>query len=211
MRFFIFTDIPVWVCPLVWALEARDAEVHVGDQPEAIRPGDAVVNRTSTRVARKEPEQAAAMRTSLQRWEEELRLVINGANCLELGFSKWAQVEVMRQSGVAAPRTELAQAGRRQIPDQAVLLKPPAGGFGRGIRRLEAGEPVPHDIKGSGLDGWVEQVGIVGLGIGEDRIHQGEMKKGGEEDAAAGAVEERGRNHADGEASIQRRSKSSPA
>jgi len=158
VRFFIFTDIPVWVRPLVRALEARGTDVQVSDKPEAIRAGDAVVNRISTRVARKQPEQAAAMRAALERWEAEARLVINGAHCLELGFSKWAQVELIRQCGAATPRTEPAQAGRRRIPDQAILLKPPAGGFGRGIRRLEAGEPVPDDLEGSGEDAWVEQV-----------------------------------------------------
>ena len=32
------------------------------------------------------------MQAALERWEDESRLVINGADCLELGFSKWAQV-----------------------------------------------------------------------------------------------------------------------
>lgn len=158
MRFFILTDIPVWVRPLVRALEAFGADVHVSNRPEAIRADDVVVNRISTRVARKQPEQAAAMRAALKRWENQSRLVINGAHCLELGFSKWAQAELMRQCGVATPRTELAQPGQRQIPDQPVLLKPAAGGFGRGIRCLEAGEPVPDDLEGDALDGWVEQV-----------------------------------------------------
>lgn len=154
MRFFILTDIPVWVRPLVRALEARGADVHVSDRPEAIRAEDVVVNRCSTRVARKQPEHAAAMAQALRCWEKEGRLVVNGADCLGLGFSKWAQAEHLRRCGVATPETKRARPGQRGIPDQPVLLKPPAGGFGRGIRRLEAGEPLPGDL----TDGWVEQV-----------------------------------------------------
>lgn len=158
MRFFIFTDIPVWVRPLVHALEAKGADVRVSDCPEAIRDDDIVVNRTSTRVARKQPEQATAMAAALQRWGSEGRLVINGAACSELGFSKWAQFKLLRQCGAATPLTALARVGERRIPDHAVLLKPAAGGFGRGIRRLEAGEPVPHQIEKDAFGGWVEQV-----------------------------------------------------
>jgi hypothetical protein len=142
VRFFIFTDIPVWVRPLARALEACGADVRVSDCPETIRPQDAVVNRISTRVAR---------------WAKESRRVVNGADCLELGFSKWAQAELMRHCGVRTPRTEIAQAGRRHISDQPILLKPAAGGFGHGIRRLEAGEPVPDDLEGDRPDEWVEQ------------------------------------------------------
>lgn len=158
MRFFIFTDIPVWVRPLARALGARGADVCVSDRPEAIRSGDAVINRISTRVARKKPPQAEAMRRALKHWEDELRLVINGADCLELGFSKLAQAELMRQCSVATPQTEVAKAGHRRIPDRPVLLKPPAGGFGRGIQRLEAGQMVPDDLECGAHDVWVEQV-----------------------------------------------------
>jgi len=161
VNFLIFTDIPVWVRPLVRALEMRGAEVRVSDCPEAIRPDDTVVNRTSTHVARKRPEQAARMRAALERWEQESRPVVNGAHCLELGFSKWAQAELMRQCGVATPETRLVKAGVRQLPDQPVLLKPPAGGFGRGIRRLEAGEAMPVELGGDSTDGWVEQAILV--------------------------------------------------
>jgi hypothetical protein len=157
VRFFIFTDIPVWVRPLAQALEARGAGVHVGDDPEVIHPGDFIVNRISTHVARRHPEKAETMRAALARWEAESRLVINGADCLQLGFSKWLQAQLLERCGVATARTERAQPGARRIPDQPVLLKPPAGGFGRGIRRLEVGEPVPDPLEGAEVDTWIEQ------------------------------------------------------
>ncbi len=157
MRFFIFTDIPVWVRPLARALDARGADVSVSDSPGAIRHGDAVINRISTQVARKEPRQAEAMRAALQKWENQGRRVINGARCLEVGFSKWAQAELMERCGVLAPRTEIARAGTRSIRDQPVLLKPAAGGFGRDIQRLGVNEPVPADVENEPGRIWVEQ------------------------------------------------------
>jgi hypothetical protein len=128
VRFFIFNDIPVWVRPLARALEACGADVRVSDCPETIRPQDAVVNRISTRVARKQPAQSAQMRAALARWEKESRRVVNGADCLELGFSKWAQAELMRRCGVrTSARCRRAALVHRPEP----CLRPAPRGGGR--------------------------------------------------------------------------------
>lgn len=157
MRFTILTDIPVWVRPLAGALRQRGADVDVVQIPEEI-PGDSiVVNRISTRVARKQSERAESMRQALRRLEEESRFVVNGALCLDVGFSKLAQARLFEACGARIPRTAEARPGIRSLPECTVLLKPPAGGFGRGIIRLEPGEPPPESLPSGLPQPWVEQ------------------------------------------------------
>ena len=54
------------------------------------------------------------------------------------------------------PRTLPAVPGGRALPGRPVLLKPPAGGFGKGIRSLAAAEPAPVDLFAAEA-GWIEQ------------------------------------------------------
>jgi len=157
MHLSILTDIPVWVRPLAEALRERGAEVGVAGDPAEIPPNALVVNRISTQVARRKPSLARAMERALRRFEAEPRPVVNGTRCLELGFSKLAQAGLFAQCGVRRPRTAAARAGARQFPEADVLLKPAAGGFGRGIVRLAAGEPAPDHIEPDGTRPWVEQ------------------------------------------------------
>lgn len=157
MRFTLLTEIPVWVRPLAGALRRRGADVDVIQRPDEIPDDSIVVNRISTRVARKQPELAESMRQALLRCEKESRLVVNGAFCLEVGFSKLAQAKLFEASGVRIPRTAEAQPGVRSLPECTVLLKPPAGGFGRGILRLEPGEPPPESLPSGLPEPWVEQ------------------------------------------------------
>lgn len=157
LRFTILTDIPVWVRPLAEALRRRGVDVDVVQRPEEIPDDSIVVNRISTRVARKQPELAECMRQALLRCEEESRLVVNGARCLEVGFSKLAQAKLFEACGVRIPRTTEARPRVRSLPECTVLLKPPAGGFGRGILRLEPGEPPPESLPSGLPEPWVEQ------------------------------------------------------
>jgi glutathione synthase/RimK-type ligase-like ATP-grasp enzyme len=82
--------------------------------------------------------------------------VVNGSLCFQIGYSKLAQAKLFTECGVLTPQTYPAVPGGRAIQGKAVLLKPPAGGFGRGIRRLEDGEPAPDGLF-SRDEGWIEQ------------------------------------------------------
>ncbi len=175
MRICILTDIPVWVRPLAEALRERGAAVGVVSDPEAVPPDALVVNRISTHVARRKPALAKAMERALQHFEAASRPVVNGARCLELGFSKLAQTELFAECGVPHPRTAAARAGARQFPDIEVLLKPAAGGFGRGIVRLAAGEPAPDRVESNDARPSVEQEVVTPA---DSAVHRLEMLGG---------------------------------
>lgn len=153
----ILTDIPAWVRPLAEALRERGAAVRVVRDPEEVPPNAVVVNRISTQVARRKPALAEAMERALRRFEAESRPVVNGTRCLELGFSKQAQADLFAECGVRRPRTAAVRPGARQFPEVDVLLKPAAGGFGRGIVRLAAGEPGPDRVEPDDARPRVEQ------------------------------------------------------
>lgn len=156
MRITVVTDLPVWVRPLVGTLEAAGAEVEVATRPEDV-PGDGLIlNRLSTLMARRTPERVAGFEAAFLRWECEGRRVVNGARCFRLGLDKLAQAEHFRASGVRTPRTAPAVPGGRALPGRAVLLKPPAGGFGKGIRELAPDELAPADLF-TADEGWIEQ------------------------------------------------------
>jgi hypothetical protein len=156
MSILILTDIPEWVRPLVDLLESRDIKVQVTDDPEKIEANGLIVNRVSSLLAERDKARADRITHSLRAWEAEDRSVINGSLCFQTGYSKLAQAKLFIECGVRTPQTYPAVPGGRAIHGQAVLLKPPAGGFGRGIRALEDGEPAPDGLFNR-EDGWIEQ------------------------------------------------------
>ena len=155
MKIFLLTDIPVWVQPLQEALVQRGVEVIVGANLGLEVGADIIVNRLSTAICRTKPEQLLGLRDTLRQWESDGRNVINGSCCLEIGFSKLKQFEHFLECGVCTPQTRLAKAGRRALPGVDVLLKPSAGGFGKGIRMLRSTEAAPADLDPSVE--WIEQ------------------------------------------------------
>lgn len=155
MKIFLLTDIPVWVRPLERKLAAGGAKVLVGSDPSHGSDADLVVNRLSTRLLRISDQRRRAIFAALRRWESTGKCVINGLRCLEIGLSKLLQFEHFKACSVRTPDTRRAIPGGRALPGRPVLLKPPAGGFGRGIRRLAAAEPTPHELRPS-IE-WVEQ------------------------------------------------------
>jgi hypothetical protein len=155
MKAFLLTDIPVWVRPLERALEALGVEVSSGSDPERALAADVIVNRLSTQLLQLDHGQIAAIREALRRWEQNGRLLVNGSKCFEIGLSKLKQHELFEACGVATPQTEEAIAGGRALPGRKVLLKPSAGGFGKGIQILGPDENAPGDLDGSA--GWIEQ------------------------------------------------------
>jgi len=156
MSISILTDVPEWVRPLVSLLESRGTSVHVTDDPEEIVANGLTVNRVSALLAERDKARADRITHSLQAWEAEGRSVVNGSLCFQIGYSKLAQARLFTECGVRTPQTYPAVPGGRAIQGKAVLLKPPAGGFGRGIRRLENGEPAPDGLF-SRDEGWIEQ------------------------------------------------------
>ena len=156
MSISILTDVPEWVRPLVSLLESRGTSVHVTDDPEEIVANGLTVNRVSALLAERDKARADRITHSLQAWEAEGRSVVNGSLCFQIGYSKLAQARLFAECGVRTPQTYPAVPGGRAIQGKAVLLKPPAGGFGRGIRRLENGEPAPDGLF-SRDEGWIEQ------------------------------------------------------
>ena len=156
MRIFILTDIPVWVRPLAGALTRRGAEVTVAADPEEVAEPDIVVNRLSTRVVRRFPDQVSVFIGALENWRNRGVPVINGADCLRLGFSKIGQDQLFKACGVKTPRTASVRAGKRAFPGIPVLIKPPAGGFGKGIHTIGPDESIPMSLF-DGNEDWIEQ------------------------------------------------------
>jgi len=145
MRIFLLTDIPVWVRPLAKALEGQGAEVVTSAEVgEAVSP-QVVVNRISTGVGRRAPGRVGVFVQALQNWEARGVRVINGSRCLRVGFSKSGQSALFGLCGVRTPRTAPVRANQRNFPEVPVLIKPAAGGFGKGIRSL----PVGVETKGA--------------------------------------------------------------
>lgn len=152
----IVTDIPVWVRPLQKALEALQVQVQVVTEPSGKIVGDAVVNRISALIRQRDPQMTTAFSAMFRDLESAGKTVINGADCFELGCSKLAQSVLFERAGVRTPLTRPAVPGGRALPGGPALLKPPAGGFGRGIMRLGEDEKAPTE----GFekeDGWIEQ------------------------------------------------------
>ncbi|MCH8475985.1 MAG: hypothetical protein LAT55_12255 [Opitutales bacterium] len=156
MRIVLLTDIPVWVKPLADALGTLGADVVVAASIEAVPPEGLIVNRLSTLLVRKDPALSRSYIDALKNWEREGRTVVNGSRALALGYSKLAQAKHFEAVGVGTPRTHPACPGERAIPGHRVLLKPEAGGFGKGIRELDENSPVPTNLR-EGSGGWVEQ------------------------------------------------------
>lgn len=157
MRIWIVTDIPVWVRPLQAALESRGADVGVATSPEEVSGPGLIVNRLSTLLMRTSPERASTFEEALRDWEQAGQRVVNRARCYRLGYRKLAQATLFREAGVQTPPTLPAIPGGRAFPGQAALLKPAAGGFGKGIRVLAPDEPAPMGLFAK-ADGWIEQV-----------------------------------------------------
>lgn len=156
MTISIFTDIPVWVRPLARALEAAGAHVVVAQEPDAVADTGMIVNRVSSALVGKMPQRAMAFQNAFVEWAQAGRIIINNADCYRIGHSKLAQANLFEQCGVKTPRTRAAIPGGRALPGLPVLLKPTAGGFGKGIFELGPNENTPDSLFASS-DGWVEQ------------------------------------------------------
>jgi hypothetical protein len=104
----------------------------------------------------KMPQRAMAFQEAFAEWARAGRTVINGVDCYRIGHSKLAQAGLFEQCGVKTPQTRAAIPGGRALPGIPVLLKPTAGGFGKGIFELGANENTPDSLFTS-ADGWIEQ------------------------------------------------------
>jgi len=160
MTISIFTDIPVWVRPLARALENAGAHVIVAEEPDAVADTGIIVNRVSSGLMGNMPQRALAFQDAFAAWARMGRTVVNGADCYRIGHSKLAQAGLFEQCGVKTPQTRAAIPGGRALHGIPVLLKPTAGGFGKGIFELGPNEDAPDSLFTS-TDGWVEQERII--------------------------------------------------
>lgn len=156
MHVTLLTDIPIWVEPLLSALRKSGARVACVSRPSETPKEGLLVNRVSARLARRQPPLARELADFLKKQEATGRALINGSRCLQLGHDKLAQADLFREAGGRTPETARAVPGGRAFPDVPVLLKPPAGGYGKGILRLESGEPAPTELFAV-QDNWIEQ------------------------------------------------------
>ena len=152
----LVTDLPVWVRPLVRSLEALAVEVEVVTEPTAVISEGLLVNRVSALIRKKSREATEGFSAMFRELEKKGMTVINGAACFDLGCSKLGQADLFERAGVRTPRTFPAIAGGRAFPGKEALLKPPAGGFGRGIIPLGEDDSAPVELDDQG-DGWIEQ------------------------------------------------------
>jgi len=76
--------------------------------------------------------------------------VFNGPNAYALCTSKWCHHVIFDKAGVSTPRTFRTLASNASTTQKEVdlpfpyLIKPNAGGFGAGIRRIESGTELPN-------------------------------------------------------------------
>lgn len=155
----VLADSEAWVRPLIASLRTMGVETLVGHLQEMSWQADAgfddwalVVNRVASR-----PEPVAGHPTSLLRTAQDLLVAvelagipcIHGSRTYAVGCSKALQAACIGQLGLRSPQTWLLLDG--QWPgggadgggadsDGGWLLKPNAGGFGRGIARADAAD-----------------------------------------------------------------------
>ncbi|NQX01661.1 hypothetical protein HQ447_13470, partial [bacterium] len=178
MTISIFTDIPVWVRPLARALEEAGAHVVIATKPDEVAETGMIVNRVSSGLMGKMPQCAMAFQDAFADWERAGRTVINGFDCYRIGHSKLAQASLFEQCGVKTPQTRAAIPGGRALPGIPVLLKPSAGGFGKGISELGSNEDAPDSLFTS-ADGWVEQQQGFAVGVNAVKNRWPNPREGG--------------------------------
>jgi glutathione synthase/RimK-type ligase-like ATP-grasp enzyme len=171
MEMTIVTDIPVWVRPLKRALEAGGMPVRIVTEPEEVVSGGLVVNRISALIRERDREKGRRFEKTFGTWESAGKTVINGAKCFELGCSKLSQARLFEHCGVRTPKTLPAIPGSRALPGRPVLLKPAAGGFGKGIVKIGSDESAPVDLF-EAEDEWIEQEIITAA---DQRVHRIEV------------------------------------
>jgi hypothetical protein len=156
VHFTLLTDLPRWVQPLAEALKGAGADCEIATHPKQVDSASRIVNRISALLGSRNPGLAAAMAEALQGWDHEGRSVVNGWHCHRIGQSKWEQFLHFQSCGVATPPTARAIPGGRALPGRTAVIKPPGGGFGRGIVTLAPDQVAASD--GFGPDeGWIEQ------------------------------------------------------
>ncbi|MGL5018697.1 MAG: ATP-grasp domain-containing protein, partial [Luteolibacter sp.] len=152
-------------------MENAGADVIVAEEPDAVADTGLIVNRVSSGLMGKMPQRALAFQDAFAKWARAGRTIINGADCYRIGHSKLAQASLFKRCGVRTPQTRAAIPGGRALPGIPVLLKPTAGGFGKGIFELGPNEDAP-DSSFTSTDGWVEQARIIAV---DGRVHRIEI------------------------------------
>ena len=170
----ILTDIPEWNAPLVDHLGQLGVSVTLVADPAEVSSRGLLLNRVSAKKASEDREFTERVEQFLSEQENGGRQVINGAFCHHLGYDKLAQTALFERCGVRTPVTRPATIPERALPDMAVLLKPLAGSYGKGIIALEPGDSIPETVSEE-LGGFLEQERV---GAIDGSVHRVEVLGG---------------------------------
>ncbi|MEM9478150.1 MAG: ATP-grasp domain-containing protein [Verrucomicrobiota bacterium] len=181
----LLTDIPDWTAPFAetlnrdgWKVETVDLASFQWIASEALPPWPLVFNRIAARPADGDPMTMTRSRDLLAAIELAGIPCINGARCHAIGASKALQASLFNTLGIPTPFTrpitkaELsATVASLKKRGAAFILKPNAGGRGRGITSID--EP---DSDTFALDGCA--VLQERIESGDGLIHRVEMLSG---------------------------------
>ncbi len=140
----------------VLEIDVGDFRWEVSGRPPAV---DVWVNRINTMPSR--PGSAAAAMSSARNILAWLELheccVVNGLLAYQIGASKAAQAALFCRAGAEAPQTIAVQCGAGAAAAAGglgfpVVLKPNAGGSGRGVQRYESRRQLHEAIHAGRLD-----------------------------------------------------------
>ncbi len=152
----VLTDIPAWVAPLTQRLDGLSLyDLTINGWPKDLAQWDLVFNRLSA-------SQNHPLGTSLL-LAAELRGIdcINGSRCHQIGLNKLLQACLFEGLGLKTPWTGTNPS---RAPAGELLVKPLAGGYGKGIRpfdgRLQPGELLQQRLRPA--DQRVHRVEVLG-------------------------------------------------
>jgi hypothetical protein len=183
----IVTDIPDWVQPFADFARKSGWAVACYGVDDSIPEEGLLFNRISSGAggSAKTFEASLALLEKLQRAGCNL---VNNANCHRIGSSKWAQFQLFESAGAKTPRTAMLISGQRVEPMANFLLKPNAGGYGKGIVTTENGALAPESL---------DDIAILQQKItpADARVHRVELVAGEVVYKAATPVADSGYNH----------------
>ncbi len=173
-RFGVVYEHPTWFAPLFAELDRRripydrvDLSTHTFDPDRWAVPWSLVLNRLSPSADLRGHGQAIAYGREFLRYLEAAGTdVVNGSAAFTLEISKVAQVRLLRQLGLRAPRT-LVINHPSQAPaaaaglDFPVIVKPNIGGSGAGMQRFESPEALGRAAEAGALALGVDRIGLV--------------------------------------------------
>lgn len=170
----VFHEHPDWFRPLFAELERRglpferlDAAAACFDPSEDAAPWSLVVNRASPSAYLRGHGQSTFFTLQWLRHLERLGIpVVNGADCYAMEISKAWQLDILRELGIAFPRTRVINDASRAVEAARglrypVLVKANIGGSGAGIERFDTEEQLAAAVAAGRIDLGVDHTALV--------------------------------------------------